>query len=153
MELLLWRHAEAEDGLPDLERALTPRGQKQARRIADWLKTRLPTQTRVLVSPALRTRQTAAALARDGLTIEQRLAPGADLATIIDLINRHERDAERHGALLLVGHQPWVGEVAAQLLTGRPQALGVRKAAVWWLKHHGAGQWTLLAVTDPDLAG
>jgi phosphohistidine phosphatase len=42
MDLILWRHAEAEDGLPDLERRLTPRGQKHAARIAQWLLQRLP---------------------------------------------------------------------------------------------------------------
>ncbi len=34
MDLLLWRHAEAEDGTPDLKRKLTPRGEKQARQMA-----------------------------------------------------------------------------------------------------------------------
>jgi len=151
MDLLLWRHAEAEDGIPDLERALTPRGHKQARRIAEWLKPRLPTQCSVLASPALRTRQTAAALEPGALGIDARLAPGAHVATIIELIARHERDHDRRGALLLVGHQPWVGEVAGTLLTGRAEPLGVRKAALWWFKHHGAGQWSLVAVVDPDL--
>ena len=35
MELILWRHAEAEDGYPDLERALTEKGHEQAKKMAD----------------------------------------------------------------------------------------------------------------------
>ena len=40
MDLILWRHAEAFDlaeGGTDLERMLTPRGEKQAARMAAWL--------------------------------------------------------------------------------------------------------------------
>ena len=40
MDLILWRHAEAfelPDGGDDLDRALTPKGERQAARVADWL--------------------------------------------------------------------------------------------------------------------
>jgi phosphohistidine phosphatase len=63
MELILWRHAEAEIGEPDLGRKLTPRGEKQARRVAEWLHAQLPDSARILVSPATRAQQTAKALA------------------------------------------------------------------------------------------
>ena len=69
MELILWRHAEAEDGEPDLARKLTPRGNKQARRAAEWLDRHLPDRTRILVSPAIRAQQTAAALADTALSL------------------------------------------------------------------------------------
>lgn len=59
MDLILWRHAEAEPGEPDLERALTAKGQRQARRMADWLGSQLPDSCRILASPALRCLQTA----------------------------------------------------------------------------------------------
>jgi phosphohistidine phosphatase len=45
MDLILWRHAEAFDlaeGGTDLERMLTPRGEKQAARMAAWLDRQLP---------------------------------------------------------------------------------------------------------------
>ena len=42
MELILWRHADAEDGAPDLERRLTPKGRKEAERVAAWLLAHLP---------------------------------------------------------------------------------------------------------------
>ena len=37
MDLILWRHAEAEVGSDDLARRLTVRGAKQARQMAAWL--------------------------------------------------------------------------------------------------------------------
>ena len=59
MDLLLWRHAEAVEGLPDSTRELTERGRRQARKVAEWLEQRRPKKLRVLVSPTVRTRQTA----------------------------------------------------------------------------------------------
>ena len=62
MDLILWRHAEAvpeREGLDDLDRPLTPKGERQAQRMAEWLNHRLAHSTRILVSPALRTQQTA----------------------------------------------------------------------------------------------
>ena len=56
MDLILWRHAEAGDPLADpiadLERPLSTKGERQARRVADWLNQFLPDSTRVLTSPA-----------------------------------------------------------------------------------------------------
>ena len=57
MDLILWRHAEAIDlelvG-DDMVRSLTPKGEKQAARMAVWLDRQLPDGTRILVSPARR---------------------------------------------------------------------------------------------------
>ena len=36
MDLLLWRHAEAEEGFPDLKRKLTARGEDRPRHVASW---------------------------------------------------------------------------------------------------------------------
>ena len=54
MELILWRHADAEDGVPDEARRLTAKGRKQAEKMAAWLTARLPADCRVMVSPATR---------------------------------------------------------------------------------------------------
>jgi phosphohistidine phosphatase len=67
MDLILWRHAEAREPREvqdDLDRALTPKGERQAQRMADWLNRQLPIGARVLVSPARRAQQTASALDR-----------------------------------------------------------------------------------------
>ena len=76
MELILWRHAEAEAGEPDEGRVLTPKGHKQAWKVADWLDRNLPGSCRILVSPAKRTIQTAEALGRK-FKIHPDLAPEA----------------------------------------------------------------------------
>jgi phosphohistidine phosphatase SixA len=62
MDLILWRHADAEDAIPDLTRNLTTKGDRQAKRMAGWLRVHLPKQARILSSPANRSRQTADAL-------------------------------------------------------------------------------------------
>lgn len=157
MNLLLWRHAEAEDGGPDLQsdlaRRLTPRGRKQAQHVATWLKRHLPPDTHILVSPAQRTRQTADAL---GLpyTVEPRIAPGAPIARVLDVIAQHSAPLGQDGTLVVVGHQPWVGQVIAAFLNGSPNYWSVRKAQLWWLVRRvrdGEEQWALQAVTNPDL--
>ena len=82
MDLILWRHAEAEPGEPDLGRRLTSKGMKQAERMAAWLEHRLPETTRILVSPSERTRQTAHALGRK-FRISPDVAPGASAASVL----------------------------------------------------------------------
>ena len=79
MDLILWRHADAEParaGLDDLERRLTDKGEGQARRVAKWLRGAMPQATRIIVSPALRARQTAQALALN-FEIVPSIAPDA----------------------------------------------------------------------------
>jgi phosphohistidine phosphatase len=156
MDLILWRHAEAHDAAPgeaDMARALTPRGERQAQRMAAWLDRVLPASTRVLASPALRTRQTAEALGRK-IRIDAELAPGASAQQL--LAAAHWPDSAE--AVLLVGHQPTLGQVAAMLVGGERATGGaswaVRKGAVWWLRwreRHGLPEIVLVAVMSPDL--
>lgn len=150
MDLILWRHAEAEDGSPDLGRALTERGRKQAARMADWLTPRLPPDIRILASPAERTRQTAQALGRD-YAVEPALAPGATAAEVLATAGWPE--AAR--PVLIVGHQPTLGRIAARLLAGAEGDVSVKKAGVWWFQsrmRNGELQVVLRAVAGPDYA-
>ena len=153
MDLILWRHAEAfdaVDGSPDLDRTLTPRGQKQALRMASWLDHQLPEGTRVLCSPARRTEQTVdplgrkyklrAELAPESCTVEEFLAltgwPDARMPTLI------------------VGHQPLLGQVIAHLLGMDEGSCSVKKGAVWWLRNRerdGVRQTVLVTVQSPEL--
>ncbi len=149
MELILWRHAEAEDGFPDMARALTEKGLRQAADMADWLKARLPEDSRILVSPALRTQQTASALGRDFITVDS-ISPGADGNAILQAAGWPRAG----GTVLVVGHQPTLGEVVAQLLTGQRLSLSVKKGAIWWLatRKRGNGSETILkASMTPEL--
>ena len=148
MDLILWRHAEAADGAPDLARELTAKGVKQAQDVARWLRPRLPRQTRIIVSPAQRTLQTAKALTAD-LEIVRDLAPGASPAAVLAAAGW----PEHKGAVLVVGHQPTLGLVASMLIAGEPMPWSIRKGAVWWLSHRVRGerpQVVLRAVLSPD---
>jgi phosphohistidine phosphatase len=128
VELILWRHAEAEDGSPDMERQLTARGEKQAARMADFLHSRLPQDTRILASPAVRAQQTAHALGKHFIT-EPGIAPGTSPQAILQAAGWQGGE----GCVLIVGHQPALGAAAALLMTGHPEHWSVRKGAVWWL--------------------
>ncbi|QDX80069.1 histidine phosphatase family protein [Denitratisoma sp. DHT3] len=148
MDIILWRHAEAEDARPgqdDLDRALTPKGQRQAARVARWLDAWLPQDTRILVSPARRARETAHALHRTH-EVEPAIAPAASAADLL----RAAHWPEMKRPVLLVGHQPTLGELAALLVGGEEDAWAVRKGAVWWLSHSpGAARVDLRAIVDP----
>jgi phosphohistidine phosphatase len=132
MDLLLWRHAEAHPAGPgqdDLDRALTPKGERQARRMAEWLNARLAHGTRILVSPALRCRQTAEALGH-AVRVMPELAPDRT----VDALLAAARWPRSPVPVLVVGHQPTLGLVASTLLAGSAQPWSVRKGAVWWLR-------------------
>ena len=148
MELILWRHAEAEDTFPDLRRELTDKGRKQAARMADWLNPRLSQDIRILVSPSARTLQTAQALGRD---YEQTpaLAPGASAEAVLAAAGWPDAACP----VLIVGHQPTLGQVAMQLLTGQAGDLAVKKGSLWWFQSReraGQLQVVLRAVATPD---
>jgi phosphohistidine phosphatase len=152
VDLILWRHADAlemraiED---DLDRALTPKGERQAQRMATWLNRQLPSSARVLSSPARRAQQTAAALDRKVKTLPA-LAPDG---TVEDLLHA-VRWPDAREPVLVVGHQPTLGLTAAYLVAGQAQAWPVRKGAVWWLRarlREGELQVVLHAVVSPDL--
>src|SRR3989442_12300969 len=98
MELILWRHADAEDGADDMARRLTPAGEKQAAAMAQWRRAHLPAQYTVLASPALRAQQTAAALGASIVTDKAR-APGASPPTIGKAAQNHK------GQVLMGVHQ------------------------------------------------
>ena len=83
MELIFWRHAEAEDGIPDLDRKLTAKGRKQAETMAAFLHQRLPPNARILASPARRAQQTAMTITDHYHTVAT-IAPGASPQAILD---------------------------------------------------------------------
>lgn len=151
MDLILWRHAEAalaRADQDDLARPLTPKGERQAARMAEWLNQRLAQSTRVLVSPAVRTQQTAQALGRPFRTVAA-LAPGAEVQAVL----RAARWPDSPEPVLVVGHQPVLGLVAAQLLAGVEQPWSIKKGAAWWLRQRerdGSRAVVLLAVQSVD---
>jgi phosphohistidine phosphatase len=151
MDLILWRHAEAvpeREGLSDLDRPLTPKGERQAQRMAQWLNQRLAHSTRILASPALRCQQTVKALSRSFKTLDT-LAPDGNGEALLTAA----RWPLGNEPVLVVGHQPTLGLVASQVLTDRPQPWAIKKGAVWWLRNRdreGLAQAVLQAVMGPD---
>lgn len=153
MDLILWRHADAEDGdaaTPDHKRRLTPRGETQARQVARWLRRHLPRKPLILVSPAERTQQTAHALEL-AYQIEPRLGIGAAAADVLGVAG-WPGDS---GAVVVIGHQPTLGRVAALLLSGTEADWSIKKGGVWWFSSRARGDESravLRAVLNPDMA-
>lgn len=155
MDLILWRHAEAEElsadvhDANDLDRSLTSRGEKQAARMASWLDRQLPERARILVSPARRCEQTALALGRK-YKIRAELGPDAPPSQLLELVQWPTNKLP----ILVIGHQPTLGQTIAQLLGLREEECAVKKGALWWLRARDreAGlQTVVVTVQSPEL--
>lgn len=167
MDIILWRHAEAEDSSPDMDRVLTLKGKKQAEKVAAFLRLHLPADARVLVSPAMRTRQTVAAYT-EKYTLAPSIAPGASAHAILQAArwpngvpsntegtNAGLRDAKNpaDGTVLIVGHQPTLGAVAALLLGSAETSLSIKKGSLWWFSRRARedfAQTNLRLVITPE---
>ena len=152
MNLVLWRHAEAHelrDGGDDLDRSLTPKGEKQAKRMGQWLDRQLPDLTRILVSPSRRTEQTAQALGRKFKT-RQELAPGGTVAQLLELVLWPNDKS----TVLVIGHQPLLGQTISQLLGLSASECAVKRGAIWWLRSRerdALAQTVVVTVQSPEI--
>jgi phosphohistidine phosphatase len=129
MDLIFWRHAEALDaaqGQEDLSRALSPKGEKQASKMGAWLDRQLPEGVRVICSPAVRTEQTASALGRK-YKLKSELLPDASALELLEAVGWPSSKM----SVVVVGHQPVMGQCIAHLLGLAASDLTVRKGAVW----------------------
>jgi phosphohistidine phosphatase len=115
VRLYLVRHAEAESGDPDELRTLSARGREQAREVGERLAADGVRPDAVLSSPLLRARETADAIAKaTGATAQpdERLAPGATAEDLRSSV------AGRGETVVVVGHQPDCGQIAASISGG-----------------------------------
>lgn len=152
MDLIFWRHAEtteALDGQADAERPLTARGERQALRMAHWLERQLPESTKILCCPSVRAEQTVIPLGRK-YKLREELSPNASIDYVLTLaqwpLNKN--------SILLVTHQPLIGEIISQLMQIQLQELVVRKGSVWWLRSRFKDekpQTMLVTVQTPEL--
>jgi phosphohistidine phosphatase len=161
MNLILWRHADAED-MPerasdlqagDMSRPLTQRGRKQAKAMAEWVLARVDPQAQIRVSPAVRAVETAQALS-DQFQIVRELSPGADVAAVLAAVGWPDGLGGAGDTVIVVAHQPTLGRVASLLLSGTEADWAVRKGGIWWLsnrRREGEAQVVLRAVVNPDL--
>jgi len=152
MDLVLWRHAEAQEWVEscdDMARSLTSRGEKQAARMASWLDRQLPEGTRILVSPSRRTEQTAIALGRK-YKVRPELAPDGSVDQLLELVQW----PVAKGCVLVVGHQPTLGQTIAQLIGLNATECAVKKGAVWWLRNRereAHSQTVVVTVQSPEV--
>lgn len=145
MQLILFRHGIAEnarDGLPDAERALTPRGVERTAAAARGLARFTQRPQAILTSPKTRALQTAAII---GDTLDLVPTRAAELAAeSLDPILRllRSRDEDR---VLLVGHEPTLSALIELLCGGRAE---MKKAGAALLDGdpapgHAVLQWLL----------
>ncbi len=131
MRLLIIRHAVAVErgtpGIADDERPLTPAGEKRFKKAARGLRCVAPRPDAVLSSPLPRAWRTAeiAAAAFGRLTPEKTPAlAGGSLADLARAIAPYGDEA----TIALVGHEPQLSEVLAELLGSRDaERLSFRK--------------------------
>ncbi len=145
MELILWRHAEAENGTPDTARRLTHRGIDQAARVAKWLNAKLPENARIIVSPAQRAQQTAAALGKPFLT-DENVGLSATVKGVLAAVNW----PNVKGTVVIIGHQPTLGEVATLLISGDPMALSFQTGELRWFNSTDK-QGAIMSVLQHDI--
>ena len=161
--IILWRHAEAVDLMnveseisyntapnaeqDDFSRALTSHGQQQAKKMAHWLMQHLPNETNFQCSPALRAFQTADAL-KYKININQAFKPGISLQQALGEMARLPSE----GNLLLLGHEPYLGQLAAYLLGISELEIHIKKGAIWWLRRleSAPGRYQILTVQTPS---
>lgn len=122
--LILVRHAKAADRhkhLSDLERALTPGGQKDARRAARALKAKGIVPSLLLSSPANRALETAHIFAKEldypvqKIALKQSAYDARDAETLFSTIRETE---DHHDTIVLFGHNPSLEEFAGSILQG-----------------------------------
>ncbi len=117
MDFFLVRHGEAEPGRQDARRPLSARGRRDVERIARAAAAKKISVGEIVHSDKLRARETAEILARilapaGGVRQASGLGPEDD-----PMIAKVELDAAE-GSLMLVGHLPHLGRLAALLVAG-----------------------------------
>jgi len=152
MDLILWRHAEANElheGEADMERPLTPRGERQAQRMARWLDKQLPDGTRIVCSPAVRAQQTLAPLGRK-YKLRDELSPQCNHDHLLELVQW----PNGKNPVVVVAHQPFLGPTVAALLKLDADNFPIRKGSVWWLRSRLKDeqiQTVLITVQTPEM--
>jgi phosphohistidine phosphatase len=124
LEVYLIRHGVAaergKDWPDDSQRPLTPEGVARLRKAAQGLNAIGVTFDQIVTSPLVRTRQTADVFSemlksKPPIVTSDALAPAGTPAAVVQEITKHVRKAR----IALVGHEPNLGELAAQLIGAR----------------------------------
>jgi len=152
MRLYLAQHGDAVPEAEDGKRPLSERGRADVARLAEFLQRAGVRAGHVHHSGKLRARQTAERLAEAVMpggrtTVVADIAPNDPVAPLAELAGRWSVDT------LVVGHMPFVGRLAARLLTGReePPVAAFRPGAVICLERDAAGAWRIAWMVAPEL--
>jgi phosphohistidine phosphatase len=153
MDLFLVQHGEAKSEAEDPERSLTDRGAEAVRRMAAWAAQVSMKVDQIRHSGKRRAEQTAILLAEqlspvNGTIAVAGLAPNDDVRPVAEGLHAD------HGAVMLVGHLPFLSRLASFLLTGDPEAgvIRFRMAGIVCLSNQ-EGRWAVNWVVPPALVG
>lgn len=134
MDLILWRHADTEEGEPDMARELTGKGQRQAKRMARWLHNHLPKEVRILCSPATRARQTA-----DALHLKYRIVDEIAPECSVEQLLKASAWPQGDEVVVLVGHNPAISQLASKILSSKAFPMYMRKGSILWFTSRTRG--------------
>jgi phosphohistidine phosphatase len=161
MRLYIVRHAIAAPhgapGIPDDERPLTEEGIKKMRQVAAGLRSLEYIPEHILSSPLPRAKQTAEILLeafgkRIGLEILPALAPSGSRRELYQTLASFEK---KHKSLMLVGHQPSLGEIAAEIVWGSPgHSLEIKKGGACAIELVSSGELprgSLISLLTPSI--
>lgn len=160
MDLLVIRHAIAEDAQPDQDdasRELTTEGSRKFRRSVQGLRELDWTLDRVLTSPWTRAIQTVELLKpiTDGPVISTELLCDKPRPELFALIAEATAPQQEEHATAVVGHEPWLTEMIAWLAFGDPhhsEGIELKKGGVAWLQGTAVpGGMKLRALLTPKL--
>ncbi len=160
-QIILWRHADAapadiEQGETDMRRNLTTKGLSQAKKMAAWLHLQLSEPSILVSSPALRTIQTAETL-KQKITEAHALRPDANLQEVLkflsDLETKNKDQIKLGNSLIIVGHQPWLGQLVMHLTGVSGAEVSIKKGAIWWLRPslNTSHKYKVFTVQTPSL--
>jgi phosphohistidine phosphatase len=130
--LLLLRHAKAENGgagLPDFDRTLNDRGRKEAQAVGAFIRKQNLALDLVLSSSVKRARETTGlVLASADLEVEVHYEQDMYEASPMRLVEVVSQIEEERSTVLLVGHNPGMGELL-RLLTDRAEQMATATLA------------------------
>jgi phosphohistidine phosphatase len=161
MRLYIVRHAIAEPhgtpGIQDDDRPLTEEGIKKMRQAAEGLRRLDYIPELILSSPLIRARQTADILLEAlGKGIELKILPAlAPSGTRQDLYQSIVSNEKKRNSLMLVGHQPSLGEIAGEIIGGSPECyIELKKGGACAIELEGSAvppRGSMIALLTPSI--
>ena len=164
MKLVIVRHADAGDaqefaksGKPDNLRPLSDKGRKQMRGAAEGLRALVPKADLIATSPYTRAVQTAKIVADAYLAVEQETTATLEPDSDLDDFEAWIRDHDGLDVVIVVGHEPLLGELATWLMTGASEShVEFKKGGACLLEfadHVTKGEGTLRWLMGPKELG